>query len=49
VENNKIYQEYLQLKKADNIFFGGRLGNYQYLNMDETISRALKLVKELLG
>ena len=31
-----------------NIVFGGRMGSYKYLNMDETIEISLKVVEDLL-
>lgn len=43
-QNNKIFEKYDQLSRLEkNVFFGGRLGTYQYINMDETVERALAL------
>jgi len=42
--NNKIYGQYFNLKNK-NIYFGGRLGEYKYLNMDEIILNAINLFK----
>lgn len=42
----KYYQE--EAQKLEHITFGGRLGNYKYLDMDETIETALKYAKVLL-
>ena len=43
-QNNKVFEKYDQLSKTEkNIFFGGRLGTYQYINMDETVEKALAL------
>jgi len=40
--NNKLYAEYKQLADAtDNVFFGGRLGQYKYYDMDKVIAAAL--------
>jgi UDP-galactopyranose mutase len=44
--NNSLYQLYKNIPN-DKVIFGGRLGSYQYLNMDETIRLALELVKNL--
>ncbi len=39
--NNILYNKYMELaKKKDNVIFGGRLGNYQYYNMDKVIKLA---------
>lgn len=47
--NQKIFQKYKKLSESENdIFFGGRLGNYQYINMDECIKQALSLVEKLI-
>ena len=43
-KNNLLYKQYLSLSKSkNNIIFGGRLGSYQYMNMDQTIEKALEL------
>jgi UDP-galactopyranose mutase len=36
------YQKYLDMK-PDNLIVGGRLGSYRYIDMDETIERAMKV------
>lgn len=42
-KNNSIYGKYYQLSKLDRKFiFGGRLAEYCYYNMDQTIGSALK-------
>lgn len=44
--NNLLYKQYAQLaKKEQSVLFGGRLGTYQYLNMDQVVASALALVK----
>jgi len=43
--NQEIYEKYVLLIKDSKYVFGGRLGSYKYLNMDETIARALETVK----
>jgi UDP-galactopyranose mutase len=50
-ESNKIlykkYQDETELLKNDNIYFVGRLANYKYLNMDQTIKNALEIFTKL--
>lgn len=47
-KNQLIYNEYLDLIKNEaNVYFGGRMGSYKYLNMDETIGLAIELTKQL--
>ncbi|MDO5822886.1 UDP-galactopyranose mutase [Methanosphaera sp.] len=44
--NSALYEKYNKLaKKESKILFGGRLGMYKYMNMDEVIKEALNLVK----
>ncbi len=38
------YQE--EVQKTKNVIFGGRLAEYRYLNMDQTIASALKTHEE---
>ena len=46
-QNNALFAEYKALAaKEDKVIFGGRLGNYQYYDMDKVIEAALKLVSE---
>jgi UDP-galactopyranose mutase len=46
-KNNELYNKYNELSKKDNkIIFGGRLGLYQYLDMDKTIEKALECVEK---
>ena len=46
--NNKLYAEYKQLADAtDNVFFGGRLGQYKYYDMDKVIAAALEDVTHM--
>lgn len=48
--NNKKYKEYTKMAKSiPNVIFGGRLGQYRYYNMDQTIMAALQLAKRVLG
>ena len=47
-KNNKLFLKYLELSKQNpNIIFGGRLGQYKYLDMDDTIIEALNLIKNI--
>lgn len=47
-KNQKLYDEYLRLaKKQNNVIFGGRLGEYKYYDMQDTIKSALKLADKL--
>lgn len=49
-ENNALYKKYEALGKAEpNVIFGGRLGRYQYYDMDKVIAAALECVKAELG
>ena len=44
--NNQLYERYVQLSKNNpNFVFCGRLGGYQYFDMQDTIIFALKLVQ----
>lgn len=47
--NNALYERYRELADAEiNVHFGGRLAQYQYLNMDKVIEAALELTASLL-
>lgn len=47
-KNNKLYQEYVELaKKEKNVLFGGRLGQYQYYDMDKVIRAAFTMIEGL--
>lgn len=48
-ENTALYAKYKQLAdNYDNIFFGGRLGQYRYYDMDKVIRAALNDVRSVL-
>ncbi|MQN01894.1 MAG: UDP-galactopyranose mutase [Lachnospiraceae bacterium] len=50
-QNTALYERYASLaedEKKKNVYFGGRLGQYKYYNMDQVIAEALKLSEELL-
>lgn len=47
--NNELYRKYRSLaEKEKNVIISGRLGSYKYLDMDDTISMALKSVEKHL-
>ncbi|GAB6121421.1 UDP-galactopyranose mutase [Dysgonomonas termitidis] len=46
--NNALYAKYKELSDREtNIYFAGRLGSYQYNDMDKTVDNALTLYKML--
>lgn len=46
--NNNIYNKYLEASKNESgVIFGGRLGQYKYMDMNVVIGEALKLTKEI--
>lgn len=48
--NNAIVAEYRQMARSmDNVIFGGRLGQYAYFDMDDTVDEALKLAEKEMG
>ncbi|MCT3561057.1 UDP-galactopyranose mutase [Lentilactobacillus buchneri] len=47
--NNRKYKNYTQLAQSvPNVIFGGRLGQYRYYDMDQTIMASLQLVRIIL-
>ncbi len=47
-KNNTLFQRYRALAEGEkNVIFGGRLGEYQYFDMDDVIRSALETVKAL--
>lgn len=45
-KNNLIYNKYKELSEnLENIYFGGRLAEYKYYDMDKVIESALKFIK----
>jgi UDP-galactopyranose mutase len=49
-KNQEIYNKYYNLcKDITNITFGGRMGSYKYLNMDETIELSLDLIQNIIN
>ncbi len=47
-KNQKLYEEYKNLSKNENVIFGGRLGQYKYYDMDKVILSAFDLVKRIV-
>lgn len=48
-KNNVLYKQYQKLADADTkVIFGGRLGQYQYYDMDKVIQQALELCQRML-
>ncbi|MCR6571462.1 UDP-galactopyranose mutase [Campylobacter insulaenigrae] len=48
-KNQILYEKYLKLANTEkNIFFGGRLGEYKYYDMQDSIKSALQFSKEQL-
>lgn len=46
--NNSLYMKYLEKAQQEkNIYFAGRLGQYKYFDMDDTIEEAIKLAEKL--
>lgn len=46
--NDALYRRYAALAEGEpGVYFGGRLGCYRYMDMDDTIESALRLVEEL--
>lgn len=49
-KNSSLFKKYKkESQKLENVIFGGRLGNYQYYDMDQVIGAALKVVNKELG
>lgn len=49
-KNGTLYAQYKKLADAEpNVIFGGRLGEYKYYDMDQTVAAALALCERELG
>lgn len=47
--NSALYAKYMELKKnLPDVTFGGRLGEYKYLDIDQTVASAISKVEKLL-
>ena len=47
--NTLLYERYrVMAEKLPNVTFGGRLGSYQYYNMDTTVEAALETARRIL-
>ena len=48
-KNAALYNKYFELaQKEENVFFGGRLGEYKYYDMDTTVTAALEFCDRVL-
>ncbi len=47
-KNNNLFAKYKELAENEDIIFGGRLGNYQYYDMDKVIKAALECAAKTL-
>ncbi|MCD7884462.1 MAG: UDP-galactopyranose mutase [Lachnospiraceae bacterium] len=46
-KNNALYEKYRELAdREENVLFGGRLGSYQYYDMDKVIAAAIELARQ---
>ena len=49
-KNQKLYNQYKELaQKEEKVFFGGRLGEYRYYDMDKVIETALEITESLIN
>lgn len=47
-KNNLLYEQYQKLAEGTPVHFGGRLGQYKYFDMDDTIAAAWDLAASIL-
>lgn len=47
-KNNGLYEKYAALAEAETVHFGGRLAQYKYYDMDDTVEEALGFADRLL-
>jgi UDP-galactopyranose mutase len=47
--NSSLYRRYRRLSRQTDTIFGGRLGTYQYYNMDQVIAQAVKTAERELA
>jgi len=49
-QNNRLYEKYAELSKNEtNVFFGGRLGEYKYYDMDKAIESSFALFNKVMS
>lgn len=49
-KNSRLYDKYSQLNKTKkNITFGGRLGEYKYLDIDQTVASAISKAERIIN
>lgn len=49
-KNQEIYDKYYNISRDEtDIIFGGRMGSYKYLNMDQTIELSLELIQKIVN
>jgi len=49
-KDKEMFALYLEeVRKTPRVLFGGRLGLYKYLNMDQVIAEALELYDKKIG
>ncbi len=49
-KNSSLYAQYAELAKTEpKVIFGGRLGQYKYYDMDDTVAAALAMAREELN
>ncbi len=47
-KNNALYKKYKELaSRQDKVYFAGRLGDYQYYDMQDTIKKVFELIKKI--
>ena len=49
LKNSELYDKYKALNTDSNLYFGGRLGDYKYYDMDKIVEKAFDLSERLLG
>ena len=47
-KNGELYKAYAEKAEKEGIYFGGRLAQYKYYDMDDTVEAALKMAEEIL-
>lgn len=48
-QNNEMYSQYKEMaKQHPNVYFGGRLGEYKYYDMDKVVESALNFIENLI-